>query len=91
MIDNEYVIHGYRIGFSSKRKLARSLFMLHNESVNVWTHLIGVFCFILLIGWTTISFVPSPIMSYMKGFPLRSYIGAPVPLQAEELMRENIF
>ena len=52
MIDNEHVWSGYRIGFNTKRKIVRSLFMVHNESVNVWTHLIGAICFIGLILYT---------------------------------------
>ena len=43
--DNEYIEKGYRLNFSSTRKIFKSLFMVHNESVNVWSHLIGVFLF----------------------------------------------
>jgi hypothetical protein len=39
--DNEHIIEGYRIGFDSPRKVIKSLFMVHNETVNIWTHLIG--------------------------------------------------
>eukprot|EP00347_Sterkiella_histriomuscorum_P005560 403356144 len=46
IIDNEYIQRGYRINFNTKSSLCKSLFMLHNESVNVWSHLIGVGCFI---------------------------------------------
>lgn len=33
--DNEFIRHGYRAHFNSTRKLLKSLFMFHNESVNV--------------------------------------------------------
>ena len=43
LLDNEYILRGYRINFNTKMKIFKSLFMLHNETVNVWTHLLGVF------------------------------------------------
>jgi adiponectin receptor len=46
--DNEYIHTGYRINFNSPRKIFRSLFMPHNELVNVWTHLIGAILFLIL-------------------------------------------
>ena len=54
-VDNETIELGYRINFSSKSLIFKSLFMLHNESVNIWTHIIGVTIFITLIFWTAIS------------------------------------
>ena len=54
MIDNIYLIRGYRIGFNTKLKILKSLCVIHNESINVWTHLIGVFVFIGLIIYTSI-------------------------------------
>ena len=38
--DNEFILRGYRAGYSFRRSLA-SLFRLHNETGNIWTHLIG--------------------------------------------------
>jgi len=39
--DNHYIVSGYRPASNSYRKSAGSLFYLHNESVNIWTHLLG--------------------------------------------------
>jgi adiponectin receptor len=50
--DNEYIHHGYRINFNSHTKVLRSLFVLHNESVNVWSHLLGVLMVLLLAIYT---------------------------------------
>ena len=47
--DNEYILRGYRIGFHSIKSVLRSLFICHNETANVWSHLIGVFIFMALI------------------------------------------
>lgn len=52
--DNEFIKSGYRMNFDSTKKIMRSLFMFHNESFNVWSHLIGVLLFVLLLGYTVI-------------------------------------
>ena len=41
MKDNHYIQSGYRPPSNSYWKSAASLGYLHNESVNIWTHLIG--------------------------------------------------
>lgn len=64
LIDNEYIQHGYRINFNSFGKICRSLFMLHNETINVWSHLIGVMLFIGLLVWTQVTL--SPITGYLN-------------------------
>ena len=38
--DNNFILKGYRIDYSLKDTF-RSLFRLHNETGNVWTHLLG--------------------------------------------------
>ena len=42
MCDNHFIFKGYRIGFYNFRLALRTLFMLHNETANVWSHIIGV-------------------------------------------------
>lgn len=41
MQDNHYIHSGYRPASGSYHKSATSILYLHNESVNIWTHLIG--------------------------------------------------
>jgi hypothetical protein len=49
-LDNEFIVHGYRINFHSCNKILNSLCMCHNETVNVWTHLVGaLFTFLLIV------------------------------------------
>ena len=48
--DNHFVISGYRPASNSYQKSAASLFYLHNESVNIWTHLLGALAAILTSG-----------------------------------------
>ena len=56
--DNEFILSGYRVGFYTTRKIFKSLFMIHNESVNIWSHICGVLMFIALIGYTIIYMAP---------------------------------
>ena len=46
MVDNYHLLTGYRLNFKSPKRLLRSLFMKHNELLNIWTHLIGSIFFI---------------------------------------------
>ncbi|KAK7398472.1 hypothetical protein QQX98_012159 [Neonectria punicea] len=44
--DNHYIVTGYRQSQSSYAHSLRSLFYLHNESVNIWSHLLGAIVFL---------------------------------------------
>jgi len=55
---NEYIVSGYRLHFSFKLCLL-SLFKLHNESLNIWTHLIGTLLFSILAVITFRYWLPS--------------------------------
>lgn len=39
--DNAFILSGYRQSRASYAHALRSLFYLHNESVNIWSHLLG--------------------------------------------------
>ena len=45
--DNAYITSGYRQSRSSYMHSFQSLFYLHNESVNIWSHLLGALVFIV--------------------------------------------
>ena len=49
---NEYIKYGYRINCNSIYKSIKSLFVIHNESINIWSHLLGSILFIFLIYYT---------------------------------------
>ena len=53
---NESIKTGYRLNCNTLSKAFKSLFILHNESVNIWTHLLGSLFFIFLI-WYTAKFI----------------------------------
>ena len=50
--DNEYIKNGYLLNCNSIKKSIKSLFVLHNELVNIWSHLLGALFFIILIFYT---------------------------------------
>jgi hypothetical protein len=53
LVDNEFIRRGYRIGYEkSIRKILRSLFQMHNETWNVWSHLLGMIFFASLLYFT---------------------------------------
>ena len=54
MQDNEYIREGYILNCNTFKRTLRSLLMIHNETVNVWSHLIGAIFFFFLIWYTTI-------------------------------------
>ena len=44
-LQDDYTVHGYRIGFSGFGNICRTLFRCHNETVNVWSHMLGSLAF----------------------------------------------
>ena len=48
---NDHIICGYRYD-QSWWEATKSLFSLHNETFNVWTHLVGFCIFLYLLYWT---------------------------------------
>ncbi len=40
---------GYRINFNSYGQILKSLFQIHNETVNIWTHFGGALIMIIII------------------------------------------
>jgi len=53
----------------------KSLFMLHNESVNVWSHLFGVSLFIFLIFYTVVYLAPPGSFNSMKPSLTQKWVG----------------
>ena len=47
--DNEYIKNGYLINCQSLKLVIRSIFVCSNETINIWSHLMGCILSILLI------------------------------------------
>lgn len=50
MKHNEYIRTGFRAGHHTLSVCLRSIFVIHNETGNIWSHLIGFFLFVVLIA-----------------------------------------
>lgn len=44
--DNHFIIRGYRAATNSYRQSVQSLAYVHNQTVNIWSHLLGAMAFI---------------------------------------------
>lgn len=58
LVYNEYILHGYRVNFHSYPQLLKSVFQWHNETMNIWSHLLGVILFLALIIYFAVVFKP---------------------------------
>ncbi|KAJ9564128.1 hypothetical protein OSB04_000094 [Centaurea solstitialis] len=68
MKDNEYILGHYRAEWPLKQ-IFMSIFTLHNETLNVWTHLIGFFLFLTLTIYSA-NMMPSVVeFPTLKNFP----------------------
>lgn len=66
--DNEYILGHYRAEWPLKQVLL-SVFTIHNETLNVWTHLIGFFLFLSLTIYTA-KMVPNVVdLPRLQNFP----------------------
>ena len=59
--DNEYIKKGYLINCHSLKLVLRSLFICSNETINIWSHLLGCIISILLIIFTAM-FIKTSLM-----------------------------
>jgi len=68
MANGSYLETGFRINFNTYQQAFSSFFMVHNESVNVWSHCAGALCFVvfgLVIGATLIMKTFTSIPEYL--------------------------
>ncbi|KAE8674324.1 Heptahelical transmembrane protein 1 [Hibiscus syriacus] len=68
MKDNEFILNYYRVNWPLKEALF-SIFRWHNETLNVWTHLLG---FVLFLGLTVTNLIEVPQVSDLIAFFTRS-------------------
>ncbi|KAK4604507.1 hypothetical protein RGQ29_012839 [Quercus rubra] len=72
MKDNEFIHNYYRANWPLKEALF-SIFRWHNETLNVWTHLLG---FILFLGLTVANLMEVPQVVDLLGFFTRSMLNS---------------
>eukprot|EP00249_Psilotum_nudum_P036835 c8847_g1_i1 orf=413-1342(-) len=66
MRDNEFILSYYRINFNLKSVLL-SLFAMHNETFNIWTHLAG---FLFFLGLTVLAVLELPKEGLPASLPM---------------------
>ncbi|KAF8400600.1 hypothetical protein HHK36_013899 [Tetracentron sinense] len=77
MKDNEYILGYYRANWPLKKALF-SVFRWHNETINIWTHLMG---FVLFVGLTMANFMQVPQVAdlfdmFTRSFPVAAATNA---------------
>ncbi|KDP38730.1 hypothetical protein JCGZ_04083 [Jatropha curcas] len=70
--DNEYILDYYRCEWPLKESLL-SVFSLHNESLNIWTHLGGFFIFLALTVMSCME--KTELGGFITGVPRRKVSG----------------
>ena len=65
--DNEFIKDGYLINCNSLKFVLRSLFVCSNETINVWSHLLGCIIAIILIIFTFI-FIRTSLIKELTQF-----------------------
>lgn len=63
---NEFILNHYRSEWPLRETLL-SVFSIHNETLNVWTHLIGFFVFVFLAGYAASIF---PVSAGINNNPM---------------------
>lgn len=58
VVDNLYLKTGFRIGMNTYKQAARSLFMVHNETMNIWSHLLGALSFLGVVFYVIVYLQP---------------------------------
>ncbi|XP_011432355.3 progestin and adipoQ receptor family member 3 [Magallana gigas] len=64
---NPYVIHGYRVMLPFSLCL-KSIFVWSNESINIWSHLLGFLIFLLLMVYDNLIILPRTGSSFSDYF-----------------------
>eukprot|EP01083_Nonionella_stella_P063058 163910_1 len=64
---NEFILNGYRKFCVSAKDCLRSIFAIHNETLNIWTHLLGCCLFGALLLNVLGAFIPN-VMPWKMSF-----------------------
>ncbi|KAL8292051.1 hypothetical protein RQP46_001517 [Phenoliferia psychrophenolica] len=84
--DNPAILTGWRRESETWKEVFDSLWFWHNETVNVWSHIIGAggAFLVILTGWHLLSSqTPPPAFHPLEFFA--SHFGSPIPLPSAEL------
>lgn len=72
LIDNKFLIRGYRKNFSSMKDIMRSLFMAHNETWNIWTHFTASLMLLLTLAYLFTVYLPhDSVIAHLRELPAK--------------------
>ncbi|XP_078443277.1 heptahelical transmembrane protein ADIPOR1-like [Wolffia australiana] len=86
MKENEFIRGYYRMEWSIRHAFL-SLFRWHNETLNVWTHLIG---FALFVWLTVVNLYPTPEMDMIQKFSRPFSISSNMSLSQAAIFRDSL-
>lgn len=66
--DNSYILRGYRIHFNTIGRVMKSLVMIHNETFNIWSHMLGCLAALFLLILTMCSLTKLELLHYFSKF-----------------------
>jgi Haemolysin-III related len=74
--DNEYILNGYRLNHNKFSRVIKSLFTIHNETINIWSHLVGVAIFMFLMSYIAVNFTQKiiPTLKTVNVSSLNEYV-----------------
>ena len=72
LVYNEHIHSGYRINYHSWNILFRSIWQCHNETTNIWSHLLGVVAFVAFMVYIVSKYSSSLSLDSQTSLPLSS-------------------
>lgn len=67
MVGNKFIETGYRLNYNTVGKSLRSIFQWHNETSNIWSHLLGSLMFVWIIYYISSYMSPKQILLTQGG------------------------
>ena len=83
---NHHIKKGYRINYKCYNTIAKSVIQCHNETTNIWSHLIGAVLFIALLFMV----LRSPDTRTALGWASKQYLGGQAVIGGSDTTN-NIF
>ncbi|GAA6025475.1 hypothetical protein JCM10207_000783 [Rhodosporidiobolus poonsookiae] len=81
--DNPLIVRGYRRLQHSYRGCLRTIFGVHNETVNIWTHLLGSTTAIFVCAYLLLDLNPATSLSHRRKGWLAPFAGIPYPFPSK--------
>jgi predicted membrane channel-forming protein YqfA (hemolysin III family) len=74
LVYNRHIKKGYRINYKCYKTITKSVVQCHNETTNIWSHLLGAIFFTILLCMV----LRSPDTRIALSWASRQYLGGPI-------------